>query len=254
MACSFCGHEQVVAKGLCSRCYYRAKNNNGDPAYRKWGKPRGTCSVEGCHKPVVAHGICQAHYLLRKKYNDVVSPFGYGERQKHPLYQSWCSQRRCAQGRAVEWEDFWKFVLDVGIAPPNHSPKRVDITQPWGPDNFTWVERFTCDEARKAYMREYGSKNPMKHKQYGLKRQFGVTLEWYLSEYDKQGGKCKLCGKPGEAFNSVTGRTTTLAVDHCHKTGAIRGLLCQDCNKGLGSFKDNPEVMRAAADYVEKYK
>ena len=42
--------------------------------------------------------------------------------------------------------------------------------------------------------------------------------------------------------------------DHCHATGVIRGFLCRACNVGLGHFKDDPELMRRAAEYIERYR
>ena len=58
----------------------------------------------------------------------------------------------------------------------------------------------------------------------------------YLAEYEQmlvqQGGECAICGQKDKSFN--------LAVDHCHGTKRIRGLLCSQCNVGLGSFKDKP--------------
>lgn len=60
--------------------------------------------------------------------------------------------------------------------------------------------------------------------------------------YEEQGGKCYLCG---------ASQDRNLAVDHCHSTGKVRKLLCSQCNQALGLFKDNPEVMRKAALYVE---
>ena len=61
--------------------------------------------------------------------------------------------------------------------------------------------------------------------------------------HDAQGGLCAICGrKQPEKW---------LAVDHDHETGVIRGLLCSRCNSGLGQFKDNPDRLRLAADYLE---
>jgi hypothetical protein len=61
---------------------------------------------------------------------------------------------------------------------------------------------------------------------------------------ESQGGKCAICGAT-EGYNFP-------AVDHCHSTGKIRGILCDRCNRGLGFFKDNVAILRAAADYLER--
>jgi hypothetical protein len=60
----------------------------------------------------------------------------------------------------------------------------------------------------------------------------------------QQNGLCAICKK------TETGKTSNLCVDHCHKTGKVRGLLCNNCNKGLGLFKDNPEVLLNASAYL----
>lgn len=78
-----------------------------------------------------------------------------------------------------------------------------------------------------------------------LKRQFGISLEEYNALVQSQGGLCALCGKA-----CPSGRS--LAVDHCHSTHEVRGLLCMNCNNGLGRFKDNPELLRRAAQYLEE--
>ena len=57
-----------------------------------------------------------------------------------------------------------------------------------------------------------------------------------------QHGKCACCGEVREY----------LVVDHCHESGYVRGLLCQGCNQGLGFFRDNPQILRAAAAYLER--
>lgn len=76
-----------------------------------------------------------------------------------------------------------------------------------------------------------------------FKSRFNITLEYYWDLFNKQNGLCALCNEP-EPLGIL------LSVDHCHKTGKIRGLLCGHCNRGLGLFRDNPEVLIKAAEYV----
>lgn len=63
--------------------------------------------------------------------------------------------------------------------------------------------------------------------------------------------KCALCGSEGFAIGK-NGHSEKLAVDHCHSTGKVRKLLCHNCNRALGLMKDNPVLLRFAADYVER--
>ena len=106
-------------------------------------------------------------------------------------------------------------------------------------------------DAWAAYMREYRKNNPSKMKAIDLKKRFGITLEIYNSMLNEQNGVCKICS---EAEKSIDPRTKTvrhLAVDHCHTTGKIRGLLCSDCNTAVGLLKDSFTLLRKAALYVE---
>jgi len=82
-----------------------------------------------------------------------------------------------------------------------------------------------------------------------LKIKYGITLEDFDKVFEQQGGVCAICGKP-ETFLHQTGVVCRLAVDHNHKTGKIRGLLCRVCNQGLGSFKDNSENLSNAIKYL----
>ena len=61
----------------------------------------------------------------------------------------------------------------------------------------------------------------------------------------KQGNKCAICNNPQKG--------KSLSVDHCHKTGKNRGLLCNNCNNGLGRFKDNVVYLRNVINYLNKY-
>lgn len=74
-------------------------------------------------------------------------------------------------------------------------------------------------------------------------RRYGLTPETFDEMLYQQGGICKICKKP-----LVQGRD--LHVDHDHETGAVRGLLCNNCNVGLGAFRDSPDLLTAATQYL----
>jgi hypothetical protein len=78
---------------------------------------------------------------------------------------------------------------------------------------------------------------------------YGINREQYQELLVKQDGRCAACGSGGTAM--ANGRVKELAVDHCHVTGKIRGLLCHDCNSALGAVKDDANRLRRLASYVE---
>ena len=80
-----------------------------------------------------------------------------------------------------------------------------------------------------------------------LERLYGITLEQYDVMLKKQGNCCVLCG------SRTPKRGNRFIVDHEHKTGKVRGLLCHLCNTGLGMFQDNPDLLKVAASYLEAH-
>ncbi len=254
MSCSYCGAEKVRAKGFCGPCYMRFRNT-GSVEYKRKGKPPELCSVEDCTRFHVAKGYCDAHYRIFVKYGTHESPFGYGDRQSHHLYHAWGQQKKCMEGRVEEWNDFWKFVNDVGEKPtPRHRAKRLRIKEPWGPNNFFWqkVEN-TTSESKKLYRKSYALLNPGIDKHHKLKKQYGFGLDVYMDMYNRQDGKCYICGREGVALADKIDQRSTLCVDHCHKHGHVRKLLCYKCNHGLGYFDDDVELMLKAAAYLEEH-
>lgn len=85
-----------------------------------------------------------------------------------------------------------------------------------------------------------------------LFRQYGITMEEFDSMYVEQRGLCKICGNPETVLGSG-GKVKTLAIDHDHETGQVRGLLCNNCNRAIGLLKDNADLLRTAADYLDGF-
>ena len=77
-----------------------------------------------------------------------------------------------------------------------------------------------------------------------IKRVYGLTADQYRRLRRVQGGTCAICRR-------ATGKTRRLSVDHDHKTGAVRGLLCRPCNDVLGWARDDPAMFLRAAGYLE---
>ena len=75
---------------------------------------------------------------------------------------------------------------------------------------------------------------------------YGITLEQYNDMLQKQRGVCAIC-------ESACPSGRSLAVDHDHNTGRVRALLCAPCNTAIGKLRDDPALIRRAADYVEKH-
>ena len=80
-----------------------------------------------------------------------------------------------------------------------------------------------------------------------IRGKYGITPEEYMVMYEAQAGCCKICRKPAEES-----RNGVLAVDHCHNSKDVRGLLCSVCNSGLGFFKDDPDLLAKAIDYLNE--
>lgn len=117
--------------------------------------------------------------------------------------------------------------------------------------NKAWREKDR--EAYNRNMREWKSNNPHKTTCYKLKSRYGITPEQYNEMLIIQNNCCAICGNEETAINVGTNKIQKLAVDHCHRTGKVRGLLCQDCNRGIGKFHDDISRLKKAIEYLEKY-
>lgn len=97
-----------------------------------------------------------------------------------------------------------------------------------------------------ALNKEWYEKNPRKRKEYFIRFKFNLSLEEYDAILLSQNGLCAICRETEKTANR------SLAIDHCHKTGTIRGLLCGNCNQGIGKFKDDTSLLENAILYLQK--
>lgn len=105
--------------------------------------------------------------------------------------------------------------------------------------------RHQCRSCREDQRKQPGkSRSPENTLKYRLNYHYGITTEQYEQMLTDQNGVCKICKGPDN------GPWNCFAVDHCHKTGRVRGLLCAKCNKGLGQFNDDPALLKSAAEYL----
>ena len=105
-------------------------------------------------------------------------------------------------------------------------------------------------ERASARMREWRQKNKDKvaasNRRQQLRRNYGMTKAEYDQMLADQDGCCAICR------TDTPGGRGTFHVDHDHATGEIRGLLCTRCNTGLGHFRDDPAMLRAALEYLAR--
>jgi hypothetical protein len=121
--------------------------------------------------------------------------------------------------------------------------------------------QYSCKECVSQYKAGYYVRNVDKIRRYRTENREAVLLATKRSrvsrEYDLSleeaeslwfAESCGICG------TTDRGSRGKFFIDHCHKTGKVRGALCHGCNSGIGHFLDNPTFLRAAADYLEEAK
>ena len=88
----------------------------------------------------------------------------------------------------------------------------------------------------------------LRARKHALKKFYNITLEDYDRMFKEQGGVCLICNK-----KETLHKRKYLCIDHNHDTGEVRGLLCSNCNRGLGSFKDSKNLLKGAIIYLDRY-
>lgn len=114
-------------------------------------------------------------------------------------------------------------------------------------DKYRKKHKRRAKEIRQLYSKKYKEKAKENSKKSRLKTKWSLSLEEYEALFKKQKNLCAIC-KEKEVI-----KNRRLAVDHCHKNGRVRELLCRRCNMGIGIFQDNQELFKKAINYLKKH-
>jgi hypothetical protein len=213
-------------RGLCNR-HYRAEQR------KDWGP----CSVEGCDTKKHATGLCIKHYHRMRSWGTT------DDRATAPLKS--CSIEACQRPvKSRGWcgmhvARWYKWGTPEGRCPEKRRTsrdcKRCKRTLPL--DAFYNTSGY-CQECYPFQRQDAIAKR--------LSRASGVEASAARLREEQQ-GCCAICGTP-----EAQSPKKRLHVDHNHETHAVRGLLCSRCNTGLGQFKDDPNRLRAAIEYLKR--
>lgn len=249
-----CGRK-YHALGLCRQHWVRQRTFGRLHKIRGIEKP--VCSVEGCVNVSDIKGLCPTHYQRNHRYGRV-EKVRSGKQRKHPLYSMWF-ERKSVGALASEWLDFWKFVEDIGERPGKNFVLIRIRDEPYGPTNFEWkaqLKRRSGETLKQWHARKWKSRRehfPLYESDRSLKRKYGITLADYDEMLKAQDGVCAICEKNETSYDTRTGGIRRLSVDHCHKTGKVRSLLCFRCNSVIGKIEESQGMVKAIAAYLQKH-
>lgn len=210
-----------------------------------------SCAVSTCARPAYhSQEWCKSHYDRWKRYGDVQAHIPFQRKQpqgdrcslgcdKPPVARGWCAMHYAR----------WRFTGDPGPASRiNHKNDPEAAEKPCSLCGETKPKAAFHKCNRSGDGRSSQCKACMGEKQRDrrLRRLYGIGAKEYDALSSAQSGLCRIC------LNPPPPDQRGLVVDHCHATGAVRGLLCNNCNALLGMAADDVARLRNAIDYLER--
>jgi hypothetical protein len=198
-------------------------------------KEHDACTMEGCGRPHKARGYCQTHYMQFKRGITPVGPI----KVRVSIKPDECAEDGCAEPVKAKGlcKMHYQRLLRHGYVRANRRAKEIGSCS------------IDVCESRE-YTKGLCHAHYTKHIRW---RKKGVDATRYQEMLREQNGVCAICGKPERAPDKASGKTRDMAIDHNHETGAIRQLLCSNCNRALGLFCDDPALLDAAMAYLHKH-
>lgn len=203
------------------------------------------CSVAGCDKPHYGQGFCTTHLYRFKKYGDPNHPVKAQSKRGENLSDG--TNKVCSTCKRNLHESMF-----------NKESRRPDGLSIYCKECLSMYSRnrYRKPEA-KAKIKEKNSKwrerNPDADAEKNLKKKYGITLQQYNEMLLLQNGVCAICGQKEKVRRQKKAAgPERLAVDHCHESGRVRGLLCFKCNTAIGSLGDTEEMVQRVISYLAK--
>lgn len=198
-------------------------------------KEHEVCTHPGCGRPHKARGYCQTHYMQFRRGVSAIGEIRSRVREKPPE----CAEDGCCEPVKAKGlcKRHYQRLLRHG-----HTRYRDRKTSP-KPCAVP-----VC--GNHSYARGLCHAHYLKQRKWA---RFGVDAAKYQGMLQDQKGCCAICKQPESHKDGQSGKPKDLAVDHDHKTGAVRALLCSSCNTALGLFNDDPALLSAAKAYLVKH-
>jgi len=194
-----------------------------------------TCTVVGCERKHKSRGYCGTHYAQWKKGIEPSGPI----KARNMAQPETCSEEGCDQptkSRSLCAAHYARF-LRHGHTKYRDRKKTPKICIVDGCD--CWV--YAKGKCHKHYT-----------KTRNLKNKYGITDAIYSEMLSKQNNVCAICHEPEKTIDGPTQKIKELAVDHCHDTGKVRGLLCANCNRGIGLLNHDEKIIKRAIEYLRE--
>lgn len=243
------------SRGLCSMHYQRwAKGKEfPGPIGRRQGVARGqTCFVDGCEQPVRCVGLCGAHYSQGRRKDECPNCGGQKSTKAKECRSCFTppelpKEKKCRACNIVKPLSEFSIRNRPAGQTPRSRCRACDALEAraWQVmKGRAHINRYKS-EARAKQRAQRPEAWAMASIRRSAKK-LGLSIEELLDRLETCRGLCEVCHQPATGKNR-------LAVDHDHLTGKFRGFLCGPHNTGMGMFGDDPDLLRAAADYLERF-
>lgn len=193
-----------------------------------------TCTFKDCQRPHKAAGYCQTHYMQLKR-NSPLTEIKPRDRTPH----EYCSEDGCVEPVKAKGLCMMHYARYLRHGHTKYRDRKK-------PPRYCSMP--SCEDI--LYSKGLCHKHYIKRRD--LKERYGMDTSAYMAMLEKHRFVCAICEKPETNINGPSRKVKSLSIDHCHTTGKVRGMLCGNCNRGLGFFGDDPAVLKRAIAYLKK--